>query len=261
MKKTKKISVVSGGFDPLHSGHIAYLEEALTYGDELWVCLNSDAWLKDKKGKAFLPFEERKIILESLSCVNTVIGFDDQDGSCKKGLFEIAARNPEARLIFCNGGDRTNKNVPENDVENIELAFGVGGSDKKNSSSSILEAWSTNLVKRTWGDFSVLFDNGNLKVKELCVQPNNGMSFQRHFERQEIWFVHSGACKVFLQEKHQDKSIARNFKEGDLITIPLEAWHQITNPFSKVCKIIEIQYGTKVQEDDIERQFFFPETP
>ena len=137
----------------------------------------------------------------------------------------------------------------------------VKGINKKNSSSAILDTWSRNLEERSWGDFSVLFNNGKLKVKELSVQPKNGMSFQRHFERQEIWFVHSGACKVYLQNKMQDKAVTKILKTGDIFRLNLEDWHQITNPFEETCKIIEIQYGSRVEEDDIERQFFFPETP
>ena len=261
MKISKKIAVVSGGFDPLHSGHIAYLEAAAMFGDELWVCLNSDEWLKEKKRKPFMEFNERKAILQALACVNKVIGFDDRDGSCKSGLADIATLNPGAKIIFCNGGDRTHKNIPENDIENIELVFGVGGADKKNSSSKILDAWSSDLVRRKWGTYSVLLNNSYVKVKELCVEASNGMSFQRHFHRQEIWFVHSGACKVYLQEKNINKVKSKILKTGDVLMVPQESWHQITNPFKKVCKIIEIQYGLRVEEEDIQRQFFFPETP
>ena len=261
MTISKKISVVSGGFDPLHSGHIAYLEAASSYGDELWVCLNSDEWLKAKKGKPFMQFDERKAVLQALSCVDQVISFDDRDGSCKSGLADIMSLNPEAQIIFCNGGDRTNKNIPENNIENVELVFGVGGTDKKNSSSKILEAWSPNLVRRVWGNYSVLFNNGYVKVKELSVKSGNGMSFQRHFMRQEIWFVHTGACEVYLQEKNSKKAKSTILKNGDFLMVPKEAWHQITNPFDKPCNIIEIQYGSAVVEEDIERQFFFPETP
>ena len=261
MSISKKIAVVSGGFDPLHSGHIAYLEAAAMYGDELWVCLNSDEWLTAKKSKPFMQFDERKSVIQALACVHKVIGFDDRDGSCKCGLADIATLNPGAQIIFCNGGDRTKKNIPEKDIKNIKLVFGVGGTDKKNSSSNILEAWSSTLERRSWGDYTVLFENGYVKVKELCVEPYNGMSFQKHFNRQEIWFVHSGACKVYLQEKNINQASSKILKKGDLFFVPQEAWHQITNPFENLCNIIEIQYGSKVEEDDIERKFFFPETP
>ena len=258
---SKKIAVASGGFDPIHSGHISYLKAASSYGDELWVCLNSDEWLKNKKGKSFMLFNERKAVLEALAFVDKVIKFDDQDGSCKDGLIKIMHTNPDAKIIFCNGGDRTSNNIPENDIQGIELAFGVGGSDKKNSSSAILEAWNSNYEDRTWGKYKVLFNNGNVKVKELSVEPNNGMSFQRHFKRHEIWFVHSGACKVYFQDRKAQLPISKILKKGDLYKIPREAWHQITNPYPELCKIIEIQYGSSVTEADIQRLFFFPETP
>ena len=87
------------------------------------------------------------------------------------------------------------------------------------------------------------------------------MSFQRHLERKEIWFIHSGGCKVYLQEEHQKNPESKILKKGDLITLSEKTWHQITNPFNEECKIIEIQSGSRVEEEDIERQFFFPETP
>jgi len=68
-----KIAIVSGGFDPLHSGHLAYIEAAAKLGNELWVCLNSDEWLTAKKGKAFMCFEERKSVLEALRYVDKVM--------------------------------------------------------------------------------------------------------------------------------------------------------------------------------------------
>ena len=72
-----KVIIVSGGFDPLHSGHIAYFKSAKELGDKLIVALNSDEWLKEKKGKFFMPFLERKSIVENLSCVDLVIDFEE----------------------------------------------------------------------------------------------------------------------------------------------------------------------------------------
>ena len=256
-----RISVVSGGFDPIHSGHIAYIEAARKFGDKLIVCLNSNDWLTKKKGRFFLPFSERKAILEALSGVDLVVEFDDSDGSCINGLLNIKKEYPEDKITFCNGGDRTEHNIPELSIEGIHFEFQVGGDYKRNSSSKILNDWLVIKEERTWGDYSVLFNNGTVKVKELSISPNSGMSFQRHFERQEIWFIHSGSCKVFLQDKNQKKSTEKILKQGDLLSLPLMCWHQITNPFDKICKIIEIQYGSRVEEEDIERQFFFPETP
>ena len=75
----KKRVLVTGGFDPLHSGHIEYFKSAKALGDELIVGLNSDAWLTRKKGRAFMPMSERKAIIEALSVVDKVIDFDDTD--------------------------------------------------------------------------------------------------------------------------------------------------------------------------------------
>ena len=140
MKKQIKISVVSGGFDPVHSGHIAYFNAAKKLGDKLIVALNSDSWLIKKKGKFFMPFSERKIIIESLSVVDEVIDFDDDKiGSASNALIKLKKIYPNFEIIFCNGGDRNIKNSPEKKIEGIRHEFGVGGSDKKNSSSWILE--------------------------------------------------------------------------------------------------------------------------
>ena len=138
-----KISVVSGGFDPIHSGHLAYLEEASKFGERLIVLLNSDSWLKQKKQRFFLSFEERIAILESMKLVDEVLGFeDDNRGSCVNGLIKIRERYPEAEIIFCNGGDRKKGNIPEMEVENIRFEFSVGGNTKRNSSSWLLKNWS-----------------------------------------------------------------------------------------------------------------------
>ena len=135
-----KIVSVSGGFDPIHSGHIEYIKSAKDYGEKLIVILNSDEWLKKKKGKFFLQFKERKNILENLKFVDEVIGFeDDEQGSCKNGLIKIQEKYPKDKIIFCNGGDRSKENIPEMRLQGIEFIFGVGGNNKINSSSDLLK--------------------------------------------------------------------------------------------------------------------------
>ena len=137
-----RVVVVSGGFDPIHSGHIFYLLEAKKFGDRLIVALNSDEWLVKKKGKEFMPFEERKIILENLICVDQVIDFEDDDlGSCINALKSIKKMFPNDEIIFANGGDRNKENIPEMTEEGIQFLFGIGGNFKRNSSSSILDEW------------------------------------------------------------------------------------------------------------------------
>ena len=253
-----KIVVVSGGFDPIHSGHISYFKSAKGLGEKLIVALNSDAWLIKKKEKFFMPFEERKIIIENLSMVDEVIDFDDDEfGSASQALVKIKGFYPNDEIIFCNGGDRTKDNIPEMQIKDILFEFGVGGEDKKNSSSWILKDYQYDKEERVWGEFYNLFSNDFLKLKELIIKPKQGMSFQKHFLRNEIWFVSKGQCSVNFSKDDPD-----NFEEISLHTeetfhVQKEAWHQIFNPFDEPCHIIEIQYGEETNEDDIERLRYY----
>ena len=139
-----KIVVVSGGFDPIHSGHIAYLSSAKELGDKLIVALNSDKWLKNKKGFAFMSFKERKIVLEAINVVDSVKSFEDDElGSCKNALEEIKKEYKDQKIIFANGGDRNQSNIPEMEVQDIDFVFGIGGNDKKNSSSEMMKRFIT----------------------------------------------------------------------------------------------------------------------
>ncbi len=142
---SKTIVLVTGGFDPLHSGHIAYFNSAKRLGDLLVVGLNSDEWLTRKKGKSFLSFYERNAIISNLKMVDLTIGFNDDDGSACEAIRETRNIFRQDKIIFANGGDRTANNIPEMSVidESLIFEFGVGGEDKKNSSSWILKEWST----------------------------------------------------------------------------------------------------------------------
>ncbi len=133
----KKVVLVTGGFDPLHSGHIAYFNRAKELGDILVVGLNSDEWLTRKKGRPFMPWFERSKILQALKVVDYVIEFNDDDNSAKAAIKLVHQTFPDYKIIFANGGDRTKTNIPEMDTEisDVEFVFGVGGEDKANSSS------------------------------------------------------------------------------------------------------------------------------
>ena len=137
------IVLVSGGFDPIHSGHIKLIREASQYG-KVVVLLNSDKWLQNKKGKEFLPFYEREIIMKELKNVVDVLGFDDSDKTCIDGLRIARKKYIKENIMFANGGDRNDKTTPESvfcEENNIGLLWGVGGNDKSNSSSWILKKW------------------------------------------------------------------------------------------------------------------------
>ena len=137
------IVIVSGGFDPLHYGHIRYLTAARELGDELIVGLNSDEWLRNKKGNYFLPWHERYYIMANLRMVDRVYEFNDSDGTALCLLSYVRLHRPFDHLIVANGGDRTAQNNAEFPFQddNIEFVFGVGGEYKTNSSSEILKRW------------------------------------------------------------------------------------------------------------------------
>ena len=135
--------LISGGFDPIHSGHIKLINDANKYGDVI-VLLNSDEWLRNKKGKEFLSFDERKIIMKNIKGVIDVIEFDDTDKTSIDGIKKAKSLYKNNIIKFANGGDRNNETTPEKefcDKNDIETLFGIGGNDKSNSSSWILKKW------------------------------------------------------------------------------------------------------------------------
>ena len=137
------IVLISGGFDPIHSGHIKLINEANKHGDVV-VLLNSDEWLRNKKGKEFMPVDERKIILQNIKGVIDVIEFNDNDKSCIDGLKKAKEKYHNCNLKFANGGDRNDKTTPETsycDQNKIVTLWEVGGNYKSNSSSWILKKW------------------------------------------------------------------------------------------------------------------------
>ena len=137
----KKIVLVTGGFDPVHSGHVSYIRAARELGDVLIVGVNSDSWLVRKKGEPFMPLDERGAIIEEFKSVDVVIVFDDSDGTAIDAINQVLEMYPEDEVFFANGGDRTLDNIPEMVVDSnrLRFVFGVGGNDKKNSSSWILK--------------------------------------------------------------------------------------------------------------------------
>jgi len=250
-----KIIVVSGGFDPIHSGHIEYFKSAKSIGDKLIVALNSNSWLEKKKGKFFMPFDERKSIIESIKYVDEVIGFDDdKKGSCINALEKIKKFYPNDKIFFANGGDRNKENIPEMIVSDVNFIFSVGGDNKKNSSSWILNKWQYYFEERQWGSFFNLFETKNIKVKELIIEPGKEMSMQKHLKRNEIWLVSEGTCEVnYISTMHDQKLKKVILNKFDHHIVPVEQWHQICNPYDKTAHIIEIQYGEECIEEDIER--------
>lgn len=252
----KKIVLITGGFDPIHSGHIAYIQAARKLGDLLIVGVNSDNWLTRKKGAPFMPYAERSAILKNIVGVDFVIDFNDSDGSAKHALWMVRQSYPGNHIVFANGGDRTDKNIPEMDIDdsNVSFAFGIGGEDKKNSSSWILQEWKAPKTERVWGYYRVLHEVAGTKVKELTVDPGQSLSMQRHRHRAEYWMVTEGECIVNSQLSSGYVLPPTHLHSHQEYKIAVGEWHQLTNPFDVPCKIVEIQYGEQCTEEDIERK-------
>lgn len=251
----KTIVLATGGFDPIHSGHVSYLNAAKSLGDILVVGANSDDWLERKKGRAFMPLRERTAVLRALRGVDFVIDFNDSDNTAKHAIWMVRQSYPQDKIIFANGGDRTNENIPEMDVDddNIEFHFGVGGFNKANSSSWILQEWKAPKTQRPWGYYRVLHDVAGVKVKELTVDPGAALSMQRHNDRAEFWLVSSGEATVYNLSRITEPGLVGNFKQHEYLHIEPGDWHQLVNENSNPLKIVEIQYGSRCEETDIER--------
>jgi cytidyltransferase-like protein len=249
----KKVVLVTGGFDPLHSGHIAYFKAAKTLGDTLIVGLNSDEWLERKKGRSFMPWNERLCIINNLSVVDEVFTFMDDDDTAINFIKQVKAHYPTDKLIFANGGDRTAYNIPEMVVDGVEFEFGVGGKDKINSSSWILEEWKNPKTIREWGWYRVLDTQMGYKVKELVIAPGKSLSNQRHFKRSEHWYVLKGQCALTTEwDDRATTSLLTELTSG--YAIGQKVWHQASNNTKDLCHILEVQYGEECVEEDIERR-------
>ena len=220
------------------------------------VGVNSDAWLIRKKGRAFMSWDERMNIVKNIKDVDFVLEFNDEDGSAKSAIKLARQTWPDHKIVFANGGDRTDTNIPEMEFEdrNLEFAFGVGGFNKANSSSWILEEWKAPKTGRAWGYYRVLHEQGQeVKVKELTVLPKTCLSMQRHQDRAEHWFVSEGTATVYTVDQSTDMDLLGEFTRFQYIHINKHQWHKLCNETDQPLKVVEIQYGDRCIEEDIER--------
>ena len=216
---TKRIAL-SGGFDPIHPGHIAMIEEAQKYG-EVHLIVNSDAWLIRKKGFYFQPWHDRKKVLEAYT--PHIHEVNDTDGTVCEALARI---QPD---YFGNGGDRVKTNTPELNLceeLGIEPVFELGGG--KYSSSSVING--KERVNTRWGRFDVILDMPQLKVKMLHIDPGKTLSLQRHEKRSEFFFMPNGEVRMNLPG----------------------VWHTLSAPSGEELTVLEVQVGES-HEEDIEK--------
>ena len=135
----KSIIVLSGGFDPVHKGHLRMFRSAANLGAQVIVGLNSDEWLSRKKGKPFMKWDERAEILESCKFVTQVLSMDDSDDTASDIIKKVANlyEGQDMNIYFANGGDRGKGNVPELDIckeLNVVMLWGIGGGKIQSSS-------------------------------------------------------------------------------------------------------------------------------
>lgn len=249
------IVVFTGGFDPIHSGHINAINEARELG-RVVIGLNSDSWLTRKKGKPFMSFDERKAVLDQFKNVLSVIGFDDSNDSASDAIRQVRKMFPNSKVIFVNGGDRTEKNIPEmydfKDDAMVEFKFGIGGTNKKNSSSWILKDWKSPETDRLWGSYLNYYETKNVKVKRLIIKPGKSISMQHHTKRAEFWFVESGIGAIFAMVGGNEIPFKEIYQHEHYF-VRLNEWHRLQNIGSNDLCVIEIQYGSECSEDDIIR--------
>ena len=134
------IMILSGGFDPLHVGHVRMIQSARDMAALVVVGVNSDEWLRRKRGRVVQSFDDRCEIVASIRGVTSANGFNDEDDTAVALIRMVCRMSPGAKIAFGNGGDRTSTNVPEVEVckeLGVDLVWGVGGNQVESSSGVI----------------------------------------------------------------------------------------------------------------------------
>ena len=243
MNRIKSV-VVSGGFDPIHVGHLRMFKDASELAPRLIVVINNDNFLMQKKGYVFMPITERMEIIKSFGMVDKVVESIDMDLTVCKTLEWLAKE--ENLQIFANGGDRNSKDdISEAEVceqNNIRLEFNIGGGKIQSSSSLV-----SNEVIKPWGSYKTFEKDKGFLVKRITVAPGEILSLQSHKHRSEHWLVASGVATV---ECDGEKSYLNQFES---ISIPQGAKHRLSNENKALLKVVEVQFGEILSEDDITR--------
>ena len=245
---------VSGGFDPLHIGHVRMFKEASKHGDKLIVIVNNDHWLTDKKGFVFMPEKERVELIKSFPFVNRVVVTRHKPGEYytdKSVVRELRRIKPD---VFVNGGDRFADNIPEAVVcreLGIEMKFNIGKGGKVQSSSWMIEHASRHVRKsaRPWGEFYGWDKGEGWYLKTLYVSPGKRLSLQYHRHRAEYWLLVEGdAAATFGPRSGTLTKIS--LKKGVLFHVPKGYVHRLES--KKGGKVVEVAEGT-FDESDIVR--------
>ena len=250
--KNYDIALLSGGFDPVHIGHLAMIKEAKEIANEVVILLNSDNWLTRKKGKPFMSSNQRANILDEFKSVSKVIiQTNDDDDSSNNAIKKFHELNDDKKICYCNGGDRSQENKirEAQTCKNlgIDLKFGIGGIHKLESSSNLTKNYLSETEYRPWGSFHIIAKGTGYQIKEMNIKPGKKQSLQRHKNRSEYWQVIDGSGMVYLEDSKF------KLEKNDNIFIPQGDLHRLENIGNDLLTLIEIQIGEKISEDDIER--------
>ena len=252
MSKRYNYALISGGFDPVHIGHLAMIKDAKKIADNVIVLLNSDKWLVRKKGKPFMVEAQRAQILEEFESVSEVIIQEkDDDDSSNNAIIDFYNSHKKRTICYCNGGDRSQEDkIREAETcknLGIDLRFGIGGIHKLESSSNLTKNHLSETEGRPWGKFHIIAKGKGYQIKEIIVKPGKKMSLQRHKNRSEYWQVIDGIGMVYLEDSKF------KLEKNDNIFIPQGDIHRLENIGQNHLTLIEIQIGKEISEDDIER--------
>ena len=236
--------IISGGFDPIHVGHLRMIQESSKLASRLIVIANSDKFLIEKKGYAFMPIQERIEIIMGFSEVYKAVESIDDDLTVCKTLERLAAE--ENIKCFANGGDRKNEaDIPEAKIckkYNIDMEFNVGGG-KIQSSSSLVSAE----IDKPWGSYRTFEKGEGYLLKRITVLPDETLSLQAHKHRAEHWFVVEGEATIECDGE------TKTVEQYESFFIPLGSKHRLSNLSSNILKVVEVQIGDTLSEEDIVR--------
>ena len=249
MKREEKWVAVSGGFDPLHIGHVRMLKAAKTLGDKLVVIVNNDHWLRAKKGFVFMPQAERKELINALPFVDKVVFTDHKKADIDMSVSRMLAKVRPA--VFANGGDRRKlADIPEVAVckkYGITMVFNVGAGGKVQSSSWMIQGASRPVKKtvRPWGEYYGWDQGEEWNLKTIYIKPNKRLSLQYHHHREEWWLLVEGDATAVVHEGKEELTIP--LRKGEVFRVGKRQIHRLSSRGGGV--VVEVAYGAFDEED------------
>lgn len=243
---------VSGGFDPVHIGHVRLFKAARALGDRLVVIMNNDRWLRAKKGFVFMPEIERAELISAYSFVDRVVLTDHKKNDPDRSVARALAKVRPA--IFANGGDRFKKNVPEVVVckkLGIKMAFNVGKGGKVQSSSWMIDAARkpASRTVRPWGEYYGWDSGKHWNLKTVYVHPGKRLSLQYHHGRSEHWMLVEGDATATIKQ-HSGLEEKYPLRLGESFRVGKGTVHRLESKRGGI--IVEVALG-HFDEDDIVR--------